>query len=142
MSGNHSSGDSPFGDVIFSYSRAQAIQDGVLVDLSEWASQTGFTIPVACTTAVWNWITPPDRARGLGQDERGRGHDVLWMLFCAIRRLSRPSSAPKGDQADLVHYKVIFQQAPGRDETVRLKAVCGPGDQGEPVITIMLPDED
>ncbi len=25
---------------------------------------------------------------------------------------------------------------------VRLKAVCGPGDQGEPVITVMLPDED
>jgi len=25
---------------------------------------------------------------------------------------------------------------------VRLKAVCGPGDEGEPVITVMLPDED
>ncbi len=27
-------------------------------------------------------------------------------------------------------------------DLVTLKAVCGPGDQGEPVITIMLPDED
>jgi hypothetical protein len=25
---------------------------------------------------------------------------------------------------------------------VRLKAVCGPGDQGEPVLTVMLPEED
>jgi hypothetical protein len=25
---------------------------------------------------------------------------------------------------------------------VRLKAVCGPGDEGEPVITVMMPDED
>ena len=25
---------------------------------------------------------------------------------------------------------------------VRLKAICGPGDQGEPVITVLLPDED
>jgi hypothetical protein len=25
---------------------------------------------------------------------------------------------------------------------VRLKAVCGPGDQGEPVITVMMPNED
>jgi hypothetical protein len=24
---------------------------------------------------------------------------------------------------------------------VRLKAVCGPGDQGEPVVTVMLPNE-
>jgi len=25
---------------------------------------------------------------------------------------------------------------------VQLKAICGPGDSGEPVITIMLPEED
>jgi hypothetical protein len=25
---------------------------------------------------------------------------------------------------------------------VRLRAVCGPGDRGEPVLTVMLPDED
>jgi hypothetical protein len=29
-----------------------------------------------------------------------------------------------------------------KQETVQLKAVCGPGDNAEPVITIMLPDED
>jgi hypothetical protein len=32
-----------------------------------------------------------------------------------------------------------------RDRTpplVRLKALCGPGDQGEPVLTVMLPEED
>jgi hypothetical protein len=27
-------------------------------------------------------------------------------------------------------------------ETVILKAICGPGDSGEPVITILLHDED
>jgi hypothetical protein len=25
---------------------------------------------------------------------------------------------------------------------VRLKALCGPGDDGEPVVTVMLPNED
>ena len=25
---------------------------------------------------------------------------------------------------------------------VRLKALCGPGDNGEPVVTVMLPEED
>jgi len=24
---------------------------------------------------------------------------------------------------------------------VRLKALCGPGDRGEPVVTVMMPDE-
>jgi hypothetical protein len=28
------------------------------------------------------------------------------------------------------------------EKTATLRAVCGPGDQGEPVITIMLPWED
>ena len=34
--------------------------------------------------------------------------------------------------------------APHKRDTpplVRLKAVCGPGDHGEPVVTVMLPDE-
>jgi hypothetical protein len=30
----------------------------------------------------------------------------------------------------------------GMPPLVRLKAMCGPGDQAEPVITGMLPDED
>ena len=33
-------------------------------------------------------------------------------------------------------------QSANRHVAVELKAVCGPGDKGEPVVTIMLPDED
>lgn len=120
--------------VVFSYTRAQAIDDGVLVDLTEWARETGFTIPVACTAAVWHqYVTPPEATRGLGQSERGRAHDLLWMLYVAIRR------SPGGQQ---LMYDVLFLQKPGRTETVRLKAICGPGDNGEPVLTVMLPHED
>jgi hypothetical protein len=39
-------------------------------------------------------------------------------------------------------FKVIFLQAPRRQETVTLKAVCGPGDDGAPVLTILLEHED
>ena len=31
--------------VIFQYSRAQAIEDGVLIDLTEWAKELGFKVP-------------------------------------------------------------------------------------------------
>ena len=121
--------------VVFRYTREQAIEDGVLVDLTEWAKETGFKIPVACTAAVWHeLITPPEQARAWGQSERGRAHDVLWMLFCAIKRGK--------SQTDQLTYGVIFQDAPGNGKTVKLKSVCGPGDQGEPVLTIMLPHED
>jgi hypothetical protein len=130
----------PFDDmpVIFSYSRAEAIEDGVLVDLTEWAKETGFRIPVACTSTVWHeYIVPPENTRALGQSERGRAHDFLWMLYNAIRASKR-----SGEGDDLLHFKVIVLQAPRRQETVTLKAICGPGDNGEPVLTIMLPSED
>ncbi len=122
--------------VIFSYTRAQAIEDGVLVDLTDWAKETGFRIPVACTSTVWQGhVVPPDGTKELGQSERGRAHDLLWMLYVAIRR----SGSAKSDQ---LRYQVIFVVNGGKQETVTLKSICGPGDDGEPVITIMLPDED
>ena len=126
----------PFDDapIIFSYTRAQAIEDGVLIDLSEWARETGSRIPVACTAAVWNgYVVPPNGTRELGQSERGRAHDLLWMLWNAIRR-------SVGE--DRLTFHVLFLQSNGRHESVTFKAVCGPDDQGEPVVTIMVPNED
>ena len=126
----------PFDDapVIHRYTRAEAIADGVLVDISEWAKESGFKFPVACTSALWDQcIVPPPRTVELGQSERGRVHDLLHMLFLAIR---------KGGSGDQLTFKVIFLQTPKRHETVTLKSICGPGDNGEPVITVMLTNED
>ena len=145
---NNEETKNPFADmpVIFSYTRAQAIEDGDLVDLTEWAKKTGFRIPVACTSAVWHrYITPPAGTRELGQSERGRGHDVLWMLFVAIQRQSAHKLEEGNGHArsdDRLFYKVLFLQALNLHETVKLKSICGPGDNGEPVLTIMLPNED
>ena len=137
-----SNAGNPFDDmpVIFSYTRKQAIEDGVLVDLSEWAKETGFKISVACTTAVWHeYVVPPEKMIQWGQSERGRAHDLLVMLFFAIR--SRKTKAP-AEGEDLLFYEVLFQQEPEKTITVKFKAICGPGDDGEPVLTILKPDED
>ncbi|MHB1685468.1 MAG: DUF6573 family protein [Bacilli bacterium] len=37
-------------NIISQYTRAQTIEDGVLIDVSKMAKEAGFTIPVA----VWN----------------------------------------------------------------------------------------
>jgi hypothetical protein len=122
--------------VIFSYTRAQAIEDGVLVDLTAWAKETGLRIPVACTSTVWHgYIVPPKGTKELGQSERGRVHDVLWLLNVAIR-------ADRDAPRDQIRYRVLFLQAPSKTEEVTLKAHVGPGDDGEPVVTIMRQDED
>lgn len=113
-------------DIISSYSRAQAIEDGVLVDLTDWARETGFTCPVAVTAALWGKIEAPKRSN---QDTRGRAHDVLYLMFVACK-FAKPGQ-------DELFYRVKLGR---RTETV--KVLCGPGDDGELVMTAMLPHED
>jgi hypothetical protein len=55
------------------------------------------------------------------------------MLYNAIKRQAK---------GDTVLFKVTFLQTRVRQETVELKAVIGPGDSAEPIITLMLPQED
>jgi hypothetical protein len=119
-------------DVVYSYSRAQAIADGILVDVGDTAREAGISYPVAMTRAVWEKCValPVDHA---GQDEAGRLWDVCWMFRCAARQCP-------GDRLSFDLYVRNCE----RDtvDLVTLKAVCGPGDTLAPVITIMLPDED
>jgi len=120
--------DNPFSDpevVIHRYTRAQAIEDGVLVDVSEWASPRemmgGFTIPVAVTSAVWALVQAPE---GSHEDTRGRAHDVLWLARHAVTQ-------------GCSHFTVRI----GKHD-VRMWIHIGGGDDGEPVATIMLEGED
>jgi hypothetical protein len=119
-------------DIISSYSREQAIEDGVLVDVSR--IQRLFKFPVALTRAVWADCVEWPESEGAHQDQTGRLHDVLWMTFCAVRR---------GGHTDRVDVEVLVVPRGGtRPGLVRLEAVCGPGDEGEPVITIQYHGED
>lgn len=122
-----------FGPVIYSYTREQAVDDGVLVDVSYLAREVGITFPTAVTSAVWEqYVKVPPAVPW--QDEQGRLWDVLWMLRMAIQR------SRKG--ADTILYKLLVQNEEGPAKEVELKGVCGLGDKGEPVLTIMLPNED
>jgi hypothetical protein len=121
-------------DLIHRYSRADALADGVLIDVSPTASEAGFKVPVALTAAAWaKCVTVPPGVQC--QDEAGRLWDVVWLLACAIRR---------GGSGAEVRFGVHVRND-NRERTpplVRLKALCGPGDGGEPVVTVLLPDQD
>jgi hypothetical protein len=69
-----------------------------------------------------------------GQDETGRLWDVLNMLRFAIRRQGG------GERVDFAVH--VRNDREGDPPLVRLYALCGPGDDAEPVITVMLPHED
>jgi hypothetical protein len=143
--------ENPFGEVIFSYSRAQAIEEGVLIDLGTFSfrpsktvlQEVGIKFPVAITSAAYaKAIGGVDEPLPPCQDLSGRMFDVVNMLSWAIRR---------GAGGDRLQYRVsvinwVYRQGARINATKRedvvLKAICGPGDDAEPVITIMLPDED
>jgi hypothetical protein len=121
-------------EVIHQYTRADAIADGLLVDVSSVAREAGIRYSVALTVAVWaRCVEVP--AGVVCQDESGRLWDVLSLLRFAIRT---------GNGGAEVRYAVHVRQdnRTGMPPLVHLKAVCGPGDEAEPVITVMLPDED
>jgi hypothetical protein len=119
--------------VIHSYTRKQAIEDGVLVDVSETAREAGINFPVAVTSAVWGlYVVPSEKLESWGQSVSGRLWDLLWMF--RMKALKTNSS--------LLYYICLFQNENQKIDEVKFKALCGPGDNHEPVITIMLPDED
>lgn len=121
-------------EIIHSYTRAQAIEDGVLVDVTDEAINYGFKINTAMTSAAyaktvtWN--------HGAGQDEEGRLHDVLMLAFI--------SACARRDSNELLFtVGVVPNEADAHSpEDVELRLHAGPGDKGEAVLTIMLPHED
>ena len=126
---------SDFGPVIYSYTRAQAVADGVQVEVTKTALEAGISFPVFLTRGVFDrYVAVPEGVTA--QDEAGRLWDVVWMLRFAILR-SRP-----GVQRIPVALYVRNDDRAAR--LVKLIATCGPLDidEPQPAITVMLPDED
>ncbi len=120
-------------DLIHAYTRAEAIADGFLVDVTTTAQEAAIKYPVALTRAVWcQYVEVPEGVEC--QDEAGRLWDVLSMLRHAIGR-AKPGTS-------ILLYQLYVRNDNRRARSVTLKAVCGPADDGSPCITVMLPEED
>ena len=121
-----------FGPVIFRYTRAQAIEDGVLVDVSEIAREAGIKHPTVLTAAVWaEYVRVPEGVEC--QDAEGRLWDILFMFHLAARQAAGKSE---------ILFQLFVRNDNREPKPVTLKAICGPGDTLEPVLTILLPGED
>jgi hypothetical protein len=126
---------SPFGEVVFAYTRRQAIADGIQVDVTATAREAGITFPLFLTRAVFDaYVAIPPNVTG--QDEAGRLWDIVWMTRFAILR-ARPG-------IDRIPVALYVRNDDRAARLVKLIAICGPLDidDPQPAITIMLPDED
>jgi len=125
----------PFGPVIYSYTRAQAVADGQQIEVTKMAQEAGIRFPVFFTHAVYDaYVTVPSGVTG--QDEAGRTWDILTMVRFAILR-SRPG-------CDRLPVALYVRNDNRRPQLVRLSAICGPLDidDPQPAITVLMMDED
>lgn len=138
-----------FGEVISSYSRAQAIEDGVLIDVDaidpNMRREVGMLVPIALTKRVFAEVVEVHpRAEAACQDIKGRLWDVLWMLRLQANAPGRArASRPSGGASVEFGMFCTLPEGPsdGAAKEITLRAAIGCGDDGSPVITIMWPDE-
>lgn len=124
-------------DVVYVYTREQAIEDGVLIDARqgelEEVTRQHFPgpCPVVMTSGLYELIRRAVENRGAGNDWRGVWHDVLWMF-----RVSGARRGALDRMGDRCGFRVIITGTGRR----RLHTVVGVFD-GE-ALTFMLPHED
>lgn len=133
--------DPMFGPVIHSYTRAEAITDGVLVEVPEIASRAaGFKVPMAMTATAWGATV------GFGTDLAellAKATAVLAAAMLEYRQSEHRARMGLGEPVgDCLFFAYDAEREDGGVDVVQLKMQIGPGDNGEPVGTVMLQGED
>ena len=134
--------------IIASYTRAEALSDGVQVAIPrEITKEAGIKYPVYMTQRVYaKYVSVPN---GMDfQNEDGRLWDILYMFAMQARKsisaaLLFEFVCHLPDNSDWTIYERICEGNPLL-RLVTLKALIGPLDIDDPnpAITILLPDED
>lgn len=96
-------------DIIHSYTRSQAIADGVLIDIEKefpgLSSQAGFKFPIALTARAFSrYVALNPNAKKALQDPKGRLWDVLWMLKLKIKLVKL---SPNAGQVDTLRFSFL-----------------------------------
>lgn len=121
-----------FGDPISTYTRTQAIEDGMLIDATEGdfaevTRQHFGSVHVAMTSALFELIKKAVEHPRHCNDWRGVWHDICWM--------SRVTVARGGGLF------IVIIAGTGRIRNHILRVECGATDEGAPALTYMLRDE-
>ena len=121
-------------ELVFKYTREDALNDGVLVDVSGTAKKLGFKYPVAITESLHQALSNIPEVYS-HESYEGRLRDVLWMCYLEARKTTKDQMLFKV----ILHTENLIRE---NEPPTALKSICHPGDSLEPVITIMFPDED
>ena len=77
--------------LICCYTRKRAIDDGIMVDVSDFVSDFGFIVPVAITNNLFTrYIQPTNKLSNAGQSSESRMIDLLVVMM--IKLFQRPNT--------------------------------------------------
>lgn len=121
-------------EIIHTYTRKEALQDGNLIDVSDLGRMGGFKVPVAVTALVHGICRLHETPRD-GQPDRWYLHKVI-----LIARLN--AAYPRNLDSREFLYEVSFLDTNQERHAEQFKCVLGPDDEGLPCVTIMMDWED
>ena len=125
------------GEVIDVYTCRQALEDGVLVEVSWMAEEAGLPCPTAITAGLHDDLPSIPRERTFSQSYEDQFWDVLFLArLTARRRIWENPTAISINQAVCPEIE--------RRQHLRMLDMwlhAGPGDNLEPVITIGIPED-
>lgn len=113
--------------------RQEAIQAGVLIDVTADAQKLGMSFPITITKPLWEIGIAPDQT--LSEESKSeRLRDVL-MAF-RLRLASQATLSP------LIDFPAMLALPPGGvPQPVPLFALIQPGEQNQAMVTLLLPNE-
>ena len=113
--------------------RQEAIQAGVLIDVTADAQKLGMSFPITITKPLWEVGIAPDQT--LSEETKAeRLRDVL-MAF-RLRLASQATLSP------LIDFPAMLALPPGGvPQPVPLFALIQPGEQNQAMVTLLLPNE-
>lgn len=127
-------------EIIDTYTRDDAINDGELIDISSYAKEAKMNAEIAITRNLQDKIEDKPEI----EDINGRTWDVVWMLKCAILGLIE---SKKLSSNMLLYELILNDNSAAFDDNfipkmVQLKAVFEFNGHKKLLVTIMLPNED
>ena len=120
--------------VISVYTRKQAIEDGVLINITEAARQSGFKLPFSITSNLHQkYVVPPQEVQDIpGQSEEERLARLLNQACLA---------AFSEKQSNHAVFGMLFLMEPEKFQNTDIWMIIDGGDDGQPVLTLMLPED-
>ena len=130
--------DSWFDGPVFRITRRRLLEEGSLQDISAIAREAGIVFPTAVTAGLW---------AAYGDSPIAAESPRFALMLCWMLRLAERELIPARRFEDELSQTIFFrlfvrERTSGLYGMAEVKAVRNLGDDLEPVVTLLLPDED